>query len=52
MLRFIVWPGETYTYVWDYYNGLVETEFTNADFEIAQCKAQTYESVLSKPVQE
>ena len=46
MLRFVVWPGETTTYVWDFREGLVETDFTQADFTIDQCKSA--ESLISQ----
>ena len=48
MLRFIVWPGESTTYVWDFRDGLVETEFTVADFVIPQCKEATAKSLFAK----
>ena len=52
MLRFIVWPGETTTYVWDYRDGLVATDFTDADFTIEQCKAKSADSVIAQLLQQ
>ena len=46
MLRFVVWPGETTTYVWDFREGLVETAFTEGDFSIDQCKASVVSQLL------
>ena len=51
MLRFVVWPGETTTYVWDFRDGLVATDFTEADFTIDQCKSAE-ESLISKLLQQ
>ena len=51
MLRFIVWPGETTSYVWDYRDGLVATDFTEGDFTINQCKAAA-EPLLAKLIQQ
>ena len=50
MLRFIVWPSDTTTYVWDFTEGLVETDLTEADFVIDQCKAvqPTTDSMIAK----
>ena len=50
MLRFIVWPGELNTYVWDFTDGLVETDLTEADFVISQCKVAqpTVDSMIAK----
>ena len=51
MLRFIVWPSDSTTYVWDFTDGLVETDLAEKDFVIIGCMAAaepTVESLIAK----